>query len=130
VQGLREMVRALEGGESVTLTADIPERARVAGLGIVTLARSVRPADLSLRRRHQPALSVQRTGTGRPSGCPSGAAWWPWASRFASPPTRRCASAMDVARRTLQDRLDAVHARAFRPGRGDGPGAGLRDGTG
>lgn len=39
VYGLREMLRALEQGDSVTLTADVPKTARVAGMGIVTLAR-------------------------------------------------------------------------------------------
>ena len=39
VFGLREMLRALQQGDNVTLTADIPKKARIAGLGIVTLAR-------------------------------------------------------------------------------------------
>src|SRR4051794_31908526 len=39
ITGLREMLRALEQGDGVTLTADIPKVARVAGPGIVTLAR-------------------------------------------------------------------------------------------
>jgi lysophospholipid acyltransferase (LPLAT)-like uncharacterized protein len=36
---LREMLRALDGGEMVVLTADVPKIARVCGEGIVTLAR-------------------------------------------------------------------------------------------
>src|ERR671916_2138529 len=36
---LREMLRALDGGEMVVLTADVPKIARVCGQGIVTLAR-------------------------------------------------------------------------------------------
>jgi len=35
----REMVRALEEGYNVALTADVPKRSRVAGLGIIMLAR-------------------------------------------------------------------------------------------
>ena len=55
VRGLREMLRALEGGESVTLTADIPKKARVAGIGIITLAkisgRPIYPATVVTSRR-------------------------------------------------------------------------------
>lgn len=36
---LRAMIRALAGGETVVLTADVPKVARRCGLGIVTLAR-------------------------------------------------------------------------------------------
>jgi lysophospholipid acyltransferase (LPLAT)-like uncharacterized protein len=35
----KEMVRALEEGYNVALTADVPKRSRVAGLGIIMLAR-------------------------------------------------------------------------------------------
>jgi lysophospholipid acyltransferase (LPLAT)-like uncharacterized protein len=36
---MRELIRQLESGASVAMTADVPKRARTAGLGIVTLAR-------------------------------------------------------------------------------------------
>jgi len=39
VGAFKEMVRALEQGYNVALTADVPKRARVAGLGIIMLAR-------------------------------------------------------------------------------------------
>src|SRR3954464_12447813 len=39
VSALRGMLRALEGGEMVVMTADVPKIARVCGEGIVTLAR-------------------------------------------------------------------------------------------
>ena len=39
VGAFKEMVRALEGGYNVALTADVPKRSRVAGLGIIMLAR-------------------------------------------------------------------------------------------
>ncbi len=39
VGAFKEMVRALEGGYSIALTADVPKRSRVAGLGIIMLAR-------------------------------------------------------------------------------------------
>jgi lysophospholipid acyltransferase (LPLAT)-like uncharacterized protein len=39
VGAFKEMVRALAGGYNVASTADVPKRARVAGLGIIMLAR-------------------------------------------------------------------------------------------
>jgi lysophospholipid acyltransferase (LPLAT)-like uncharacterized protein len=39
VGAFKEMVRALEEGYSIALTADVPKRSRVAGLGIIMLAR-------------------------------------------------------------------------------------------
>jgi lysophospholipid acyltransferase (LPLAT)-like uncharacterized protein len=39
VGAFKEMVRALEDNYNVALTADVPKRARIAGLGIIMLAR-------------------------------------------------------------------------------------------
>ena len=39
VGAFKEMVRALEDGYNIASTADVPKRARVAGLGIIMLAR-------------------------------------------------------------------------------------------
>src|SRR3984885_3312328 len=39
VGAFKEMVRALDGTYNVALTADVPKRSRVAGLGIIMLAR-------------------------------------------------------------------------------------------
>ena len=39
VGAFKEMVRALDGNYNVALTADVPKRARIAGLGIIMLAR-------------------------------------------------------------------------------------------
>jgi hypothetical protein len=39
VGAFKEMVRALQDGYNVALTADVPKRSRVAGLGIIMLAR-------------------------------------------------------------------------------------------
>jgi lysophospholipid acyltransferase (LPLAT)-like uncharacterized protein len=39
VGAFKEMVRSLEQGYNVALTADVPKRSRVAGLGIIMLAR-------------------------------------------------------------------------------------------
>src|SRR5204863_6775677 len=40
VGAFKEMVRALEGGYNVASTADVPKRSRVAGVGIIMLARA------------------------------------------------------------------------------------------
>src|SRR6202161_3032110 len=39
VGAFKEMVRALEDDYNVALTADVPKRSRIAGLGIIMLAR-------------------------------------------------------------------------------------------
>jgi lysophospholipid acyltransferase (LPLAT)-like uncharacterized protein len=39
VGAFKEMVRVLEGGSNMALTADVPKKSRVAGLGIIMLAR-------------------------------------------------------------------------------------------
>ena len=60
---MRELLRQLESGSSVAMTADVPKRARVAGLGIVTLGQALRTTDRSDRRGHEPARSVQHLGS-------------------------------------------------------------------
>lgn len=40
VGAFKEMVRSLQDGYNVALTADVPKRSRVAGLGIIMLARA------------------------------------------------------------------------------------------
>ena len=39
VGAFKEMVRVLEGGSNMALTADVPKKSRIAGLGIIMLAR-------------------------------------------------------------------------------------------
>ncbi len=55
VGAFREMLSCLEQGDSIALTADVPKVARVAGLGIVMLAREsgrpIFPIALTTRRR-------------------------------------------------------------------------------
>src|SRR6202000_2449584 len=55
VSGFNALVRALEEGCSVAMTADIPKVSRVAGLGIVKLAqvsgRPIYPVALATQRR-------------------------------------------------------------------------------
>jgi lysophospholipid acyltransferase (LPLAT)-like uncharacterized protein len=57
VSAYREMLQALEDGYSVALTADVPKVARVAGPGIVRLARdsgrAIYPVALASSRRYE-----------------------------------------------------------------------------
>ncbi len=111
VAGLRDLLRTLEGGESVTLTADVPKRARVAGLGIVTLARmSGRPiyptAVVSDRAKN--FHSWDRASIGLPFGR---------ITAMIGDPIRVARDAdeaeMEDARRRLEVALDRVHADAY-----------------
>ncbi len=63
---LRELLRQLESGSSVALTADVPKRARLAGMGIVTAGQALGPPDRPDRRRPQPPHPVQQLGPGDP----------------------------------------------------------------
>ncbi len=60
---MRELLRQLESGSSVAMTADVPKRARVAGSGIVALAKLSGPPDRSDRGGHEPAHAVQHLGS-------------------------------------------------------------------
>ncbi|WP_229266452.1 lysophospholipid acyltransferase family protein [Leptospira sp. severe_002] len=56
VTAFHEMLRALEDGYNLAVTADVPKVSRVAGLGIVKLAqlsgRPIYPMAIATRRRH------------------------------------------------------------------------------
>ncbi|MCP8939218.1 lysophospholipid acyltransferase family protein [Alsobacter sp. SYSU M60028] len=125
VYGLREMLRALEQGDSVTLTADIPKRARVAGLGIVTLARlsgrPIYPCTVVSNRRVTLG-NWDRTTVALPFGRLVLAVGEP--VRVARDADE---AALERARLAVQAGLDEVHARAYGIlGLAD-PGARLRD---
>lgn len=124
VHGLREMIRALEGGHSVTLTADVPKTARVAGLGIVTLARlSGRPiVPVAVVTSRRLTLSNwDRTTIGLPFSTLVVAAGEPvTVARDADE------AALERARVAVQSGLDEVHARAYRRLGTQDPGAALR----
>ena len=76
VGAFREMVRALEEGYNVASTADVPKRSRVAGLGIIMLAREfgrpIMPFAMATSRfirlnnwdqhHHQSAVRAGRSG--------------------------------------------------------------------
>jgi lysophospholipid acyltransferase (LPLAT)-like uncharacterized protein len=123
VRGLREMLRALENGESVTLTADVPKKARVAGIGIITLAklsgRPIYPATVVTSRRID-FDSWDRASLGLPFG--RGAI-------VIGEPLHVAADAdevmMEQARRALEIALDKVQHDAFALVGSRDPGADL-----
>src|SRR4030095_12874659 len=66
----RALLDTLEAGDSVALTADVPKIARIAGRGIVMLAREsgrpIFPIALPTRRRH----ALDNVLRAPDSGCP------------------------------------------------------------
>ena len=126
VAALREMLRTLEEGISLVLTADIPKTARVCGEGIIRLAmhsgRPIYPVAVVKRFRID-FRSWDRASLGLPFG--RGAI-------VIGEPIRieRHASNEDVerARQTLETALNAAYAQAYAmvgsrdPGGGLGPG--------
>jgi hypothetical protein len=122
---LREMLRALADGASVVITADVPKRARVAGEGIVTLARlsgrPILPTAVVTSRRFD-LDTWDRGSVGKPFGRGAIVYGAPiHVARDADP------EALEHARRTVEAALDEVHARAYARVGGTDPGAGLRD---
>ena len=108
---LREMLRALDGGEMVVLTADVPKIARVCGEGIVTLAqlsgRPIVPVAVVTSRRMD-FSSWDKASIGLPFGR--------GAMVLGDPipvPRDADAQALEALRRQVERELDAVHARAY-----------------
>jgi len=62
VGAFKEMVRALEENYYVALTADVPKRSRVAGLGIIMLARESGRPIMPLANCDQPFRPPQQLG--------------------------------------------------------------------
>jgi lysophospholipid acyltransferase (LPLAT)-like uncharacterized protein len=121
---MREMLRALGDGVSVVMTADAPKRARVVGLGIVTLARlsgrPIVPVAVVTSRRFE-FKSWDRASLGKPFG--QGAIV---VGDLIQVPLDADEALMETRRKAVEDGLDAVHARAYaRVGAVD-PGADLR----
>jgi lysophospholipid acyltransferase (LPLAT)-like uncharacterized protein len=116
--------KKLEEGASIAMTADVPKVARVAGLGIVTLARisgrPIVPIAVVTSRRID-FRSWDRASIGLPFG--RGAI-------VIGEPIRVAADAdeaeMEAARLSVQEGLDAAHARAYARVGSTDPGAGLR----
>jgi len=121
---LLTMRRLLESGASIAMTADVPKRARVAGLGIVTLARlsgrPIAPTAVVTSRRFD-FKSWDRASLGKPFG--RGAII---VGDLIHVPADADASMMEAARLAVQNGLDEIHARAYALVGARDPGADLR----
>jgi lysophospholipid acyltransferase (LPLAT)-like uncharacterized protein len=124
-QALREMLRQLQAGVSLVLTADVPKTARVVGVGIVTLAklsgRPIYPLAVASARRVD-FNSWDRASVPLPFSR--------GAIVVGEPITVAAdASEQDVedARQRVERALDAAHARAYEILGSQDPGAGLRE---
>jgi lysophospholipid acyltransferase (LPLAT)-like uncharacterized protein len=124
VPAMRQLIRLLDEGTSIAMTADVPKRARVAGLGIVTLARlsgrPIVPTAVVLKRRIQ-FDTWDRATLGLPF------------SRVvvvARDPIRLARDADDAtieaARLAVQQGLDEAHKLAYAMVGATDPGAHLR----
>src|ERR671920_1329358 len=111
VSAMRAMLRALDGGEMIVMTADVPKIARRCGEGIITLARlsgrPIVPVAVVTSRRIDFA-SWDRASLGLPFGRGAMVLGDPvHVPRNASP------EAFEAARQAVESGLDAVHARAY-----------------
>jgi lysophospholipid acyltransferase (LPLAT)-like uncharacterized protein len=111
VAALRAMARALEAGKLVALTADVPKTARVAGRGIVTLARlsgrPIFPAAVVSSRRFE-FDSWDRASLAKPFGRGAMVVGAPILVAADAD-----AAALEAARQAVESGLDAVHDRAY-----------------
>jgi lysophospholipid acyltransferase (LPLAT)-like uncharacterized protein len=111
VAALRGMLRALEQGEMVVMTADIPKISRVCGMGIITLAqmsgRPIVPVAVVTSRRID-FDSWDRASLGLPFGR--------GAMVLGDPiqvPRDADAETLEQTRRAVEQGLDHVHERAY-----------------
>ena len=121
---LRAMLRALEAGEMVVMTADVPKIARVCGNGIVTLARlsgrPIVPVAVVTSRRIA-FKSWDRASLGLPFGRGVMALGEP-----IFVPEDADEAALAEARRAVEEGLDRAHERAYAMLGTRDPGAKLR----
>ena len=121
---MRELLRQLESGVSVALTADVPKRARVAGLGIIALAklsrRPIVPTAVAPSRRIEFNTWDRAT-----LGLPFGRAAVVVGDLIRVPPDADDA-AMEAARLAVEQGLDDAHRRAYAMVGATDPGAHLR----
>lgn len=118
------MMRRLAAGETMVLTADVPKRARIAGPGIIQLARAsgrpIHPIAVVTSRRID-FNSWDRASLGLPFGrCAIVVGEAITVARQASE------ADCETARLALESGLDAVHARAYAIVGARDPGADLR----
>ena len=111
VGAFKEMVRALEENYNVALTADVPKRSRIAGLGIIMLAREsgrpIMPFAMATSRFLR-LKNWDRTTINLPFGRGAGVAAEP-----ISVPADADDAGLEAARRLLEDRLNAATRRAY-----------------
>lgn len=124
-RALREMLRQLQAGVSLVLTADIPKTARIAGDGVVTLAKlsgraiyplavaNARRLDINSWDRASFPLPFSRGAIvlGEPIRVPADAS----------------AADIEAARQRVENALDDAHRRAYEILGSRDPGAGLRE---
>ncbi|MBS7539651.1 lysophospholipid acyltransferase family protein [Ancylobacter lacus] len=105
-----EMIRALEEGCNVAMTADVPKISRVAGLGVVTIAkhsgRPIYPVAIATSNRIL-ARSWDRAAIHLPFGRAAVVA-----GDGVRVPADADAAALEAARAELQRQLDTITARA------------------
>jgi lysophospholipid acyltransferase (LPLAT)-like uncharacterized protein len=113
-------VRALREGHSVAMTADVPKVSRVAGLGIVKLAqmsgRPIYPVAVATRRRIV-LDNWDRTTINMPFSRGAGVAGAP-----IHVPEDAVDATLELARRAVEEALNAVTARAYEMVDGAGEG--------
>lgn len=121
---LRSLVKLLQSGSSVAMTADVPKQARVAGLGIVTLAklsgRPIVPTAVVTSRRVQ-FDTWDRATLGLPLSRAVVVA-----GDFIEVAPDADDAALERARLAVQEGLDEAHRRAYAMVGATDPGAGLR----
>jgi lysophospholipid acyltransferase (LPLAT)-like uncharacterized protein len=121
---MRELLRQLDSGSSVALTADVPKRARVAGLGIVTLARlSGRPIvpTAAVTSRRIQFHTWDRASLGLPFSRAIVVA-----GDFIRVSSDADDAAMEAARLAVERGLDEAHRQAYAMVGAADPGANLR----
>ena len=111
VFGFNALVRALQDGYNVAMTADVPKVSRVAGLGIIKLAqisgRPIYPVAIATHRRIV-LDNWDRTTVNLPFGRGAGVAGAP-----IHVPADADAGTLELARRAVEEALNAATARAY-----------------
>ncbi len=111
-KALRAMLDALNEGSSIVSTADVPKVSRVAGMGVISLARMsgrpILPVAVVVKNRID-FPSWDRASLGLPLFNRGVIAFGPlvWV------PADSSEEAIETLRQELQNQLDLVHARAY-----------------
>ena len=122
VSAYKEMLQALDEGYNVALTADVPKVSRVAGLGVVKLARdSGRPIyPMAIASSHRVELNNwDRSAINLPFSRLVGVAGEP-----VRVPSEADDAALEAARQAVEGSLNAATARAYELA--DNPGKAAR----